>query len=118
MRRTGFAGLDLVMKIPKDEIPSVDEIRQLALVNLPPHYKLLGVRCSCGPAWPDFLPEDFEIVIEYESAFDSALEGSLEGIEAYRSWAHALTQDISGDWPPESLRVRFQGRCAADKDKF
>ncbi|MEI2722568.1 MAG: hypothetical protein V9H26_03180 [Verrucomicrobiota bacterium] len=96
------------MKIPKDEVPNMEHIRELARVGLPPHYRLKSVRCSYGSDWPDFLPDDFEIVIEYENHLEAALRGTNEGIDEYQQWAHGLVQDIRGDWPPESIRITFQ----------
>lgn len=95
------------MQIPKHEIPDMEQIRELARVGLPSHYSLKSVRCSYGSDWPDFLPNDFEIVIEYENRLD---EVTNEDIEAYQRWAHALVQDIRGEWPPESIRITFQER--------
>lgn len=100
------------MSIPKDEIPNLEQIRELAAIGLPPHYRLLGVRCTYGSDWPEVLPEDFELVIEYENHLDSSLRGTSEEIDAYQRWAHALAQDIRGDWPAESLRITFQEREA------
>jgi hypothetical protein len=95
------------MQIPKHEIPDIEQIRELARVGLPSHHSLKSVRCSYGSDWPDFLPDDFEIVIEYENRLD---EVTNEDIEAYQRWAHALVQDIRGEWPPESIRITFQER--------
>lgn len=100
------------MSIPKDEIPNLEQIRELAAIALPPHYHLKEVRCSYGSDWPDLLPEDFELIIEYENHLDASLKGTAEEIEAYQRWAHALVQDIRGDWPAESLRINFQEREA------
>jgi hypothetical protein len=104
------------MQIPKDEIPDADEIRQLALTNLPSHYRLIDVRCSYGTEWPDVLPEDFEITIEYENHLDDVSKSSMREIETFQNWAHALAQDIRGDWPPESLRIGFQERLPNEKN--
>jgi len=99
------------MQIPKREIPDMEQIRELARVGLPSHYSLKSVRFSYGSDWPEFLPDDFEIVIEYENRLDEVLRGTNEDIEAYQRWAHALVQDIRGEWPPESIRITFQDRA-------
>mgnify|MGYP001570034147 CR=1 FL=1 len=98
------------MQIPKDGIPDMEQIGELARVGLPQHYTLTSVRCSYGSDWPDFLPDDFEIVIEYQNHLDETLRGTMEDIEAYQRWAHALVQDIRGEWPPDSIRITFQER--------
>ncbi len=103
------------MKIPKHEIPNMEEIRELARVGLPSHYSLKSVGCSYGSDWPEILPDDFEIVIEYENHLEAALRGTNEEIDAYQRWAHALVQDIRGEWPPESIRIAFQERVAQDE---
>ena len=95
------------MRVPKDEIPNIEQIRELALVNLPSHYRLKSVTCTYGSDWPDLLPEDFELLIEYENLLDNSLQRTTAEIEAHQRWAHALVQDIRGDWPPESIRITF-----------
>ena len=95
------------MQIPKDEIPDMNQIGELARVGLPPHYILTSVRCSYGSDWPHFLPDDFEIIIEYRNNLDEELKGTMDNLEAHQRWAHSLVQDIRGHWPPDSIRITF-----------
>jgi hypothetical protein len=46
--------------------------------------------------------------IEYENQLDSSVKGTVQEIDAYQKWAHALVQDIRGGWPSECLRITFR----------
>ena len=95
------------MPAPEEELPNIEEIRKLAQINLPQHYVIKDVRISYGAEETSHLPEDFEIIIEYEDNSDDDFVGSFDHIEADQNWSHALIQDIRSEWPPESIRISF-----------
>ena len=99
-------------QVPKGELPSADEIREWALKNLPEFYTLGKVRFYIGSEWPDLMPDDLEITIEFESHLDEALEGSDSSIQAYHDWAGPLEEKIRARWDKKSLRIVFKGRSA------
>jgi len=96
------------MSTPQSELPDTQEIRRLAEVHLPHDYSILDVRCHYGCSdMPSAIPEDYEVTIEYTRTTPENLRGTLDDIASYQSWAHALTQDIRTEWPPESIRICF-----------
>lgn len=101
------------MSAPKDELPDVEQIRQLALTNIPAHIVLRDVRCTYGSDFPQVLPEDYEITIEYEKTPDAPPAGTNAAIEACQAWSHTLLQDIRTQWPPETVRITFSCRTTA-----
>jgi hypothetical protein len=106
----------VVMPVPRDELPNIDNIRGLASANLPPYYVIKDVRVSRGPDTLIGEPNDFEIVIEYENRFEAGLIGSFEDIEAYQDWADPLIQDIRSEWPAETIRIGFFERIPTEDD--
>jgi hypothetical protein len=98
------------MPAPNEELPNINEIRRLAQINLPKDYVIKDVRISYGEKDWTGVPQDFEIVVDYEDNSDPDIINSFEHIEAYQNWAHALEQDIRSEWPPESVRISFNGR--------
>ncbi|KAB2937984.1 MAG: hypothetical protein F9K17_15880 [Phycisphaerae bacterium] len=101
------------MNIPKSELPDIDRIANLARRTLPEHYRLLDVRCDYGSgAWAK-LPDDFEIVIEYENLHDPALAGSMDDIEMHQAWANLLLNTIRAEWPPSTVRIAFCEKLTA-----
>jgi hypothetical protein len=98
------------MTTPKDELPDVEQIRQLAQATIPPHIILRDVRCTYGSEFPSVIPEDYDITIEYEETPDAPPAGTNAAIEAFQAWSHPLIQDIRSQWPPESVRITFTSR--------
>lgn len=88
------------MSMPHHDFPNTEEIKLLASLNLPSHYRLTDV--FCRPI--DSLPNDFEIVIKYESRLPESLDYTT-----HKGWANPLMQDIRSQWPAESLRISFSG---------
>lgn len=96
-----------VMSAPKDELPNIDHIRRLAKMNLPTHIILREVRCTCCSDSHFGIPEDYEIMIEFEDTLDEKLRGSSSAIEGVEAWVHPIVQAIRSEWPPETVRITF-----------
>ena len=47
------------------------------------------------------------VTIRYNRTTPKALRRTMEDIESYQICAHAFTQDIRTEWPPESVRICF-----------
>jgi hypothetical protein len=100
------------MRVPKSELPDVGAVFEMARQTLPEHYVLLDVRCDFGSSWPEMMPTDFDLVIEYEDGLDDAASGSPEAIEAHQAWANPLIATIRRDWPAHTIRVSFVQKTA------
>jgi hypothetical protein len=50
------------------------------------------------------VPEDFQIVIEYENLLDEPYRGGND-IAAHRAWADPLVATIREEWPASTLRI-------------
>lgn len=98
------------------ELPKEDEIKAMALENLPEHYALKAVRLTYGSDWPGAIPEDFEITIEYEYRGDEALRGTFAEIETFQNWAEPLKAMIRNKWPPKALRICFSEKGAKEEE--
>ena len=44
------------------ELPNEDEVRKMAMHNLPRHYTLKSVKLTFGGGWPEIVPDDFELL--------------------------------------------------------
>lgn len=105
------------------ELPKEDEIKAMALENLPEDYVLKRVQLTYGPAMPEdpskfikfmggpppkgFHNLNFEVTIEYEYQGDEVLRGTSVEIDTFQSWAEPLKEKIRDKWPPEALRICF-----------
>ena len=58
------------MRVPKRELPDIESIRERAGWNLPAHCRLKDVRCEYGSMALPGVPDDFQIVIEYENLLE------------------------------------------------
>jgi hypothetical protein len=92
------------MRVPKQELPDVESIRERAGWNLPAHYRLKDVRCEYGSMSLPGVQDDFQIVIEYESLHDASSQGSRD-MEAHQAWAEPLIATIREEWPASTLRI-------------
>ena len=79
----------------------------MALENLPKDYVLKAVQLTYGSDWPEAIPEDFEITIEYEYQGDEVLSGTSVEINTFQSWPEPLKARIRDKWPPKALRICF-----------
>jgi hypothetical protein len=100
------------MRVPRKELPDIERIRYLASENLPKHYRLLDVRCDYGSGGTSVLPDDFEIIIEYENLNDPALAGSMAEISDHHAWADPLLAAIRAEWPPSTVRIALHEHAA------
>ncbi len=92
------------MRVPKQELPDVESIRERAGWNLPAHYRLIDVRCEYGSMALPGVPDDFQIVIEYENLLEKPYQGGKE-IEYHQAWAEPLVSRIREEWPASTLRI-------------
>ena len=92
------------MRVPKQELPDVESIRERAGCNLPAHYRLKDVRCEYGSMALPGVPDDFQIVIEYENLLDAPYQ-DVKDVAAHEAWADALVATIREEWPASTLRI-------------
>lgn len=92
------------MRVPKQELPDIESIRDRAGWNLPPHYRLNDVRCEYGSMALPGVPDDFQLVIEYESLREEPGPGGKD-MESYHAWAEPLVAMIREEWPAPTLRI-------------
>lgn len=92
------------MRVPKQELPDTESIRERAGWNLPPHYRLKDVRCEYGSMALPGVPDDFQVVIEYENLLEEPYQGG-NNIEAHQAWAEPLVATIREEWPASTLRI-------------
>lgn len=93
------------MRVPPEELPDIEWIRQLASQNLPRHYLLRDVRCGYESHCAAILPRDLEIVIEYMNLNAPMLAGSSDEIAAHHVSADPLLEAIRAEWPPSTVRI-------------
>ena len=84
-------------------MPNFEWLREVALANLPEHFRLIDVRCEPPANHPD-LPSDFEIVIEYKDTLDT--DGSRLDLED-NAWSDQVFATIREQWTAETIRVRL-----------
>jgi hypothetical protein len=101
-----------MLRVPKEELPDMQEIRGWALENLPTHIILKRIEITYGADFPSTMPDDFEIAIEYENRIEPGLRGSNEDIASHHAWADPLTARIRAKWPPSSIRIGFAERLS------
>ncbi|MGP0069909.1 MAG: hypothetical protein ACLQGP_40695 [Isosphaeraceae bacterium] len=101
------------MRVPKRELPDVESIRERAGWNLPAHYRLNDVRCEYGSMALPGVPDDFQIVIEYENLLEKP-DPDVDDIEAYEAWAEPLVAQIREEWPASTLRILLHETVPTD----
>ena len=92
------------MRVPRQELPDIESIRDRAGWNLPDHYRLIDVRCEFGSLALPGVPDDFQIVIEYENLHEQTQSDGQQHL-AYEAWAEPLIDSIREDWPASTLRI-------------
>jgi hypothetical protein len=100
------------MRVPKSEIPDVEQIRSWAQETLPERYTLREVRCVPGLEMRDAILEDFSVIIEYVDQTDEDLAGTAEEIQRYQEWSQPLIDKIRLDWPAPTVAIMFNQRAA------
>jgi hypothetical protein len=103
------------MRVPKQELPDIDSIRERAGWNLPAHCRLKDVRCEYGSMALPGVPDDFQVVIEYENLLERPDQGG-DAIEAYQAWAEPLVATIREEWPASTLRILLHETMGAADD--
>jgi hypothetical protein len=103
------------MRVPRQELPDIESIRERAGWNLPAHYRLNDVRCEYGSMALPGVPDDFQIVIEYENLLEEP-DPSGDAIEAYQAWAEPLIAKIREEWPASTLRILLHETVGAVDD--
>ena len=86
------------MRLPSKNFPTSNPSGIRANWNLPSHYRLKDVRCEYGSMALPGVPDDFQIVIEYESLPEEPEPGRRE-VESYQAWAEPLVAMIREEWP-------------------
>lgn len=99
-------------QVPNIQLPGADEIKKWALMNLPEYYTLRKIGFYIGCEWPDLMPDDLELTIEYENHLDEAVQGSNSAIQDHHGWADPLVKKIRAGWDKKSLRIVFDERSA------
>jgi hypothetical protein len=92
------------MRVPRRELPDIESIRERAGWNLPTHFRLNDVRCEYGSMALPGVPDDFQIVIEYENLLEKT-DPDGNDIAAYHAWAEPLIARIREEWPASTLRI-------------
>lgn len=96
------------MKIPKAELPDMEEIKAWAQSRLPDHYELTDVRLQYDAGDERDMPEDFEIVFEYLNDLDAQMTGTVEAIQAHHDWADPIIDKIRAKWSAQTIRIKFE----------
>jgi len=97
--------------VPKEELPNIEKIRELAISTLPDHYRLLDVRCAFGATPSHIAPPDFEVIIEYTNLQDEDLQNDFVDIGICQAWEQAITAQIRSEWSPRTIRIVFSQKA-------
>ncbi|MGD0551533.1 MAG: hypothetical protein ABSB25_02655 [Sedimentisphaerales bacterium] len=104
-------------RLPKHDLPDENKIRQVALEYLPKDYILKRVECTYGSGgFSAIVPDDFEVIIEYQNRTDERFRGTELDIEKYQNWAKKIEAYIRSKWPPETIRICFSQVESYDGD--
>lgn len=89
----------------KGEMPDEKWVTSVANLGLPETYRLLKVSCEFGGG-SSIVPDDFEIVIEYQDIEDP--DGSNPDFTAYQRWAFPLIETIRSEWAAHTIRISIR----------